>query len=97
MKGDDHDWLHYSLDPTAARRRHQRLVHLHSRRAATADDEGVAEIPARMTMNEGLQAWYARLALSEMDARGIGEWWIGDDLVTRFECERILGVGELDE
>lgn len=45
-------------------------------------------------MNEGLQAHYARLALHEMNMRGVSEWWVGEDLVTRFECERILGLNE---
>lgn len=49
-----------------------------------------------MTSNAGLQAWCARAALREMDVHETNEWWCGDDLMTRFECERILGVGESD-
>lgn len=45
-----------------------------------------------MTPNAGLQAWYAKAALREMDIRRVDEWWIGDDLVTRFECECTLGI-----
>lgn len=47
-------------------------------------------------LNVSLQSYYARLALYDMDARGVDEGWIGDDLVTRFECERILGCSEED-
>lgn len=47
-----------------------------------------------MRENAGLQAWCAAIALREMNARGIDEWWIGEDLVTRFECERILGLSD---
>lgn len=49
-----------------------------------------------MQANAGLQAHYARLALREMDVHETDEWWVGDDLMTRFEAERILGVGESD-
>lgn len=45
-------------------------------------------------MNEGLRAWYAQLALCEMYIHDTDEWWIGDDLVTRFECERVLGEND---
>lgn len=47
-------------------------------------------------MNEGLKAWCTQLALREMAVHGCDEWWVGDELVTRFECERQLGIGEGD-
>lgn len=50
-----------------------------------------------MRENAGLQAHYAVIALREMDNHGIDEWWVGDDLVSRFECERVLGIGEDDD
>lgn len=45
-------------------------------------------------MNEGLKAWCARLALIEMDANKCNEWWCGGELLTRWECERQLGVND---
>lgn len=48
-------------------------------------------------MNEGLKAHYAARALRDMITYNADQWWIGDDMVTRFECERVLGIGEDDE
>lgn len=44
--------------------------------------------------NKGMLAWRARAALREMDVYEVDEWWITGELVTRFECERTLGLIE---